>query len=152
MKRLLKLTYNNLNLNIQLSDGIFNRSLSHGRNIFDRRYAHVDNAAEEGKQLSGGLKSEKHLAEVVKDSDREAAEMRKPRNTSVESKIIGPFVHNLREKKPVNRKVFTFKCIQSTHGVTHRIQESKVYNNIYPDAPTDSGLVYTFLLHSTVDV
>ena len=92
--------------------------------------------------MPGGLKSEKHLAEVVKDYDREAAEMRKPRNTSVESKINGPFVHNLRKKKPVNRKVFTFKGMQSTHGVTHRIQESKVYNNIYPDAPTDSGLVY----------
>ena len=67
MKRLLKLTYNNLNPNIQVSHGI-NRSLSHGRDICDRRYAHVDNAAEEGKQLPGGLKSEKHLAEVVKDS------------------------------------------------------------------------------------
>ena len=108
MKRLLKLTYNNLNPNIQVSHGI-NRSLSHGRDICDRRYAHVDNAAEEGKQLPGGLKSEKHLAEVVKDSDREAAEMRKPRNASVESKINGPFVHNLQKKKPVNRKVFTFQ-------------------------------------------
>ena len=61
----------------------FERSLSHGREICDRRYAHVDTAAEEGKQLPGGLKSEKHLAEVVKNYDREAAEMRKPRNTSV---------------------------------------------------------------------
>ena len=99
----------------------------------------------------GGLKSEKHLAEVVKDYDREAAEMRKPRNTSVESKINGPFVHNLREKKPVNRKLFTFKGMQSTHGVTHRIQESKVYNNIYPDAATDSGFVY-FSSTVTLDV
>ena len=77
--------------------------------------------------------------------DREAAEMRKSRNPSVESKISGPFVHNLPKKKPVKRKVFTFKGMQSTHGVTHRIQEGKVYNNIYPDAPTDSGLVF-FLL------
>ena len=107
MKRLLKLTYNNLNPNIQVSHGI-NRSLSHGRDICDRRYAHVDNAAEERKQLPGGLKSEKHLAEAVKDSDREAAEMRKPRNASVESKINGPFVHYLQKKKPVNHKVFTF--------------------------------------------
>ena len=106
------------------------------------RFNYLTHAAEEGKQLPGGLKSEIHLAEVVKDYDREAAEMRKPRNTSVESKINGPFVHNLRKKKPVNRKLFTFKGMQSTHGVTHRIQESKVYNNIYPDAPTDSGLVY----------
>ena len=66
------------------------------------------------KLLPGGLKSEKHLAEVVKDYDREAAEMRKPRNTSVESKISGPFVHNFRKKKPVNRKVFTFKGMQHT--------------------------------------
>ena len=83
--------------------------------------------------------------EALKDYDREAAEMRKPRNPSVESKINGPFVHNLPKKKPVKRKVFTFKGMQSTHGVTHRIQEGKVYNNIYPDAPTDSGLVF-FLL------
>ena len=77
--------------------------MSHGRDICDRRYAHADNAAEEGKQLPGGLKSEKHLAEVVKDSNRQ------PRNASVESKINGPFVHNLQKKKPVNRKVFTFQ-------------------------------------------
>ena len=100
-----------------------------------------------GNILPGGLKSEKHLAEVVKDYAREAAEMHKPRNTSVESKINGPFVHNLRIKKPVNRKVFTFKAMQNTHGATHRIQESKVYNNIYPDELI-LGL-YTFLLHST---
>ena len=67
MKRLLKLTYDNLNPDIQVSHGI-NRSLSHGRDICNQRYAHVDNGAEEGKQLPGGLKSEKHLAEVVKDS------------------------------------------------------------------------------------
>ena len=41
----------------------------------------------------------------------------------------------------MNRKV-TFKGMQGTHGVTHRIQDRKVYNNMYPDAPTDSGLVY----------
>ena len=74
--------------------------------------------------------------------------MRKPRNTSVESKISGPFVHNLRRKKSVNRKVFTFKDMQSTHGVTHRIEDSKVYNNIYPDALTNSGLVYFSLTFS----
>ena len=67
--------------------------------------------------------------------------MRKPRDPSVLSKINGPFVHNLREKKPVKRKVFTFRGIQSTHSVTHRIKEGKVYNNIYPDVPNDSGLV-----------
>ena len=65
------------------------------------------------KLLSGRLKSEKHLAEVVKDYDREAAEMRKLRNTSVESNISWHFVHNFRRKKPVNRKVFTFIGKQS---------------------------------------
>ena len=96
------------------------------------RFNYLTHAAEEGNSCHG----------PVTDYDREAAEMRKPRDTSVEFKINGPFVHNLRKKKPVNRKLFTFKGMQSTHGVTHRIQESKVYNNIYPDAPTDSGLVY----------
>ena len=115
--------------------------LSHGREICDRRYAHVDNAAEEGKQLPGGLKSERHLAQVVKDYDSQAAEMRKTRDPSVESKINGPFVHNLPKRKPVKRKVFTFRGIQSTHGVTHHIKEQKVYNDMYPDVPNDSGLV-----------
>ena len=74
LKRLLKLTliYSSY-LNIQVSDD---------RN----RFNYLTHAAEEGKQLPGGLKSEKHLAEVVKDYDREAAEMREPRNTSAESK------------------------------------------------------------------
>ena len=89
-----------------------------------------------------GLKSEKHIVGVVKDYAREAVEMRKSGNTSVEFKISGPFLHNLLKKKCVDRKVFVFQGMQSTHGVTHRIQESKVYNNIYPDAPTDSGFVY----------
>ena len=105
--------------------------VSHGHEIFDRRCAHVDNAVEEGKQLPGGLKSERHLVDVVKDYDRQAAEMRKPRNTSTVSTINGPFVHNL---PTVYRQVFTVKGIQSTHGVTHRIEEGKVYNNVYPDA------------------
>ena len=106
---------------------------------------HVDNVAEEGKQLPGGLKSERHLAQVVKDYDKLAAEMRKSKDPSVESKINGPFVHNLPKRKPVKRKVFTFRGIQSTHSVTHRIQEKKVYNNIYPDIPTNSGLVSSSL-------
>ena len=70
--------------------------------------------------------------------------MRKTRDPSVESKINGPFVHNLPKRKPVKRKVFTFRGIQSTHGVTHHIKEQKVYNNMYPDVPTDSGLVSSF--------
>ena len=105
------------------------------------RYAKVDNAAEEGKQLPGDLKSEKHLAEVVREYDRKAKEMRSVKDKATVSKVNGPFVHNLPKKKPEKRKVFTFKGIQSTHGVTHRIKEKKVYNNIFPDAPTDSGLV-----------
>ena len=87
--------------------------LSHGREICDRRYAHVDNAAEEGKQLPGGLKSERHLAQVVKDYDRQAAEMRKTRDPSVESKINGPFVHNLPKRKPATRNVFTFRVFRA---------------------------------------
>ena len=93
------------------------------------------------RHLPGGLKSERHLAQVVKDYDKLAAEMRKSKDPSVESKINGPFVHNLPKRKPVKRKIFTFRGIQSTHSVTHRIQEKKVYNNIYPDVPTNSGLV-----------
>ena len=33
------------------------------------------------------------------------------------------------------------KGIQSTHSVTYRVAEGKVYNNVYPDVPTNSGLV-----------
>ncbi len=115
--------------------------MRHGREICDRRYGHVDNAAEEGKQLPGGLQSEKHLAEVVKEYDRHAEANRKQRDPTTTSRVNGPFVHNLPKKKPVYRKVFTFKGIQSTHSVTHRIKEGKVYNNVYPDVTTDSGLV-----------
>ena len=84
---------------------------------------------------------------MVKDYDKLATEMRKSKDPSVESKIDGPFVHNLPKWKPVTgkRKVFTFRGIQSTHSVTHRIQEKKVYNNIYPDIPTNSGLVSSSL-------
>ena len=89
-----------------------------------------------------GLKSVKHIVGVVKDYAREAVEMRKSGNTSVEFKISGPFLHNLLKKKCESRKMFTFQGMQSTHGVTHRIQENKVYNNIYPDAPIDSGLAH----------
>ena len=64
-----------------------------------------------------------------KDYDSQAAEMRKTRDSSVESKVNGPFGHNLPKRKPVTRKVFTFRGIQRTHGVTHHIKEQKVYNN-----------------------
>jgi len=103
-----------------------------------------NNAAEEGKQLPGGLLSEKHLAEVVADYDRQAKEMRVIRDSGTVSTVNGPFVHNLPRRKPKTRKVFTFRGIQSTHGVTHRIQEGKVFNNIFPDVPTNSGLVNLF--------
>ena len=80
-----------------------------------------------------------------KDYDSQAAEMRKTRDSSVESKVNGPFVHNLPKRKTVTRKVFTFRGIQSTHGVTHHMKEQKMYNNMYPDVPTNSGLVSSFL-------
>ena len=71
---------------------------------------HVDNVAEEGKQLPGGLKSERHLAQVVKDYDKLAAEMRKSKDPSVESKINGPFVHNLPKRKPAQRIQYLPRC------------------------------------------
>ena len=37
-------------------------------------HMYVDNAAEEGKHLPGGLKSEQHLAGVVKHYIREAVD------------------------------------------------------------------------------
>ena len=54
-----------------------------------------------------------------KDYDSQAAEMRKTRDSSVESKANGPFVHNLPKRKPVmvlpitlkNRKCIII-CIQ----------------------------------------
>ena len=81
----------------------------------------------------------------MKDYDRLAAEMRKSKDPSVESKINGPFVHNVPKRKPAKRKVFTFRSIQSTHSVTYRIQDKKVYNNIYADVPTNSDLVSSSL-------
>ena len=51
--------------------------MRHGREICDRWYAQVDNAAEEGKQVPGGLNSEKHLAEDFRVYDQKAAAMRK---------------------------------------------------------------------------
>ena len=88
--------------------------------------------------------NERHLAEVVAEYDQRAKEMRVVRDKGTISTVSGPFVHNLPRKKPKNRKVFTFKGIQSTHGVTQRIQEGKVYNNVFPDVPTNSGLVNFF--------
>ena len=86
---------------------------------------------------------------ISKDQDKyydsQAAEMRKTRDSSVESKVNGPFVHNLPKRKTVTRRVFTFRGIQSTHGVTHHMKEQKMYNNMYPDVPTNSGLVSSFL-------
>ena len=86
---------------------------------------------------------------ISKDQDKyydsQAAEMRKTRDSSVESKVNGPFVHNLPKRKTVTRKEFTFRGIQSTHGVTHHMKEQKMYNNMYPDVPTNSGLVSSFL-------
>ena len=68
----------------------------------------VDNAAEEGKHIPGGLRSEKHLAEVVREYDRQAEEMRSMKDKTTVSKVNGPYVHNLPKKKPEKRKVFTF--------------------------------------------
>ena len=74
-----------------------------------------------------GLKSEKHIVGVVKDYAREAVEMRKSGNTSVEFKISGPYLHtgNLLKKKCVNRKMFTFQGMQSTHGVNIVFRRAK---------------------------
>ena len=52
-----------------------------------------------------------------------------------------PIVHKLPENKPATRKVFTFAGIQASKSVTYDRKTNKVYNNTYPDAPRNSGLV-----------
>ena len=51
--------------------------------------------------------------------------MRKTKDPSAESKINGPFVHNLPKRKPAKRKVFTFRGIQSTHGLLITLKRRK---------------------------
>ena len=55
--------------------------------------------------------------------------------------ILPPIVYNLKVNKSKTRKVFTFKCIQSSQGVTHLRETGLVYNNVYPDVERDSGLI-----------
>ena len=43
--------------------------------------------------------------------------------------------------KSRTRKVFTFKGIQSSKGVTHLRETGLVYNNVYPDVERNSGLI-----------
>ena len=114
------------------------------------RFNYLTHAAEEGKHLPRGLKSEKHIVGVVKDYAREAVKMRRSGNTSVEFKISGPFLHNLLKKKCVNRKVFTFQGMQSTHGVNIVFRRAKCTITSIQTLLLILGL-YTFLLHSIVD-
>ena len=74
--------------------------LRHGREISDRRYAHVNNVTEEGKQLYGGLKNESHVAEVVREYDRQAAEMRKTKDPQLCRESMGPLFITFRRKSP----------------------------------------------------
>ena len=88
---------------------------------------------------------------ALKDYDREAAEMRKPRNPSVESKINGPFVHNLPKKKPVKRKVFTSKVCRA-RMVSHIVfRRAKCIIISFWTLQLILGL-YSFFLPFTVDV
>ena len=48
---------------------------------------------------------------------------------------------NLKVNKSKTRKVFTFKGIQSSKGVTHLRETSLVYTKVYPDVERDSGLI-----------
>ena len=55
--------------------------------------------------------------------------------------ILPPILHNLKIKKPSTRKVFTFKGIQSSKGVTHHRETGLVYNNVCPDVNRKTGLI-----------
>ena len=63
--------------------------------------------------------------------------------------ILPPIVHNLKINKSPTRKVFTFKGIQSSKGVTHLRETGLVYNNIYPDVERNSGLIIPTTLIKT---
>ena len=65
--------------------------------------------------------------------------------------VLPPIVHNLKIKKPKTRKVFTFKGIQSSKGVTHLRETGLVYNNVYPDVDRKSGLILPKTLVKTED-
>ena len=65
--------------------------------------------------------------------------------------VLPPIVHNLKIKKPKIRKVFTFKGIQSSKGVTHLRETGLVYNNVYPDVDRKSGLILPKTLVKTED-
>ena len=58
-------------------------------------------------------------------------------------------LHNLKIKKPSTRKVFTFKGIQSSKGVTHDRETGLVYNNVYPNVGRKSGLIIPKILVKT---
>ena len=65
--------------------------------------------------------------------------------------ILPPIVHNLEINKSPTRKVFTFKGIQSSKGVTHDRETGLVYNNVYPDVDRRSGLIIPKSLVKTED-
>ena len=136
---------------------------SHGRGIYDIRFAAIDHALEPIIQSDTGLLGAKQAAEAIKKHDaaifdrakrahdkRNERRVKKGKATqSFEYKskdgalltILPPIVHNLPIKKPKTRKVFTFKGIQSSKGVTHDRETDRVYNYVYPDVPRTSGLV-----------
>ena len=55
--------------------------------------------------------------------------------------ILPPIAYNFKVDKLKTRKIFTFKGIQSSKGVTHLRETGLVYNNVYLDMEWDSGLV-----------
>ena len=65
--------------------------------------------------------------------------------------ILSPIVHNLKIHKSPTRKVFTFRGIQSSKGVTHDREAGLVYNNVYPDVDLKSGLIIPKTLVKTED-
>ena len=137
--------------------------MSHGRGVYDIRFAAIDHALEPVIQSEEGLLSAKHAAKCIKEHDdfilKQAKEKHDKQNEKrlkkgkaaepfhLRSKdgakltILPPIVHNLKINKSPTRKVFTFKGIQSSKGVTHLRETGLVYNNVYPDVERSSGLI-----------
>jgi len=60
------------------------------------------------------------------------------------TRILKSIVLELPLEKPPTRKVFTFKGIQSSCGVSRVKETGLIYNNRFPTAELKSGLVCTF--------
>jgi len=138
--------------------------MRHGRDFCDIVFSKHDQVFEPANQTNKGLYGAKHAASLVTAHDKlllkEAKEAHEKRNKKLEkagkqkkpflgiisadgfiTENLEPIVVDLPSEKPPTRKVFTFKGIQSSCGVSWVKETDQIYNNRFPTAPLKSGLV-----------